>query len=90
LKKAKYDRLKKPQVQAGEIPDAGYLIRLPEIRFNPGAVSAGKMAEIAKIIYSTSSSKRKKPDRQGGPEVISSILPRVMAGLVRLKQERTN
>lgn len=90
MKKARGDRLRKSQGGEGVVCGAKYLIQLPEILFDPHSAPRVKMAEIAQIFYSTASSKKKKSNRQARPEALSSILPRVMAGLIRFKQERTN
>lgn len=70
--------------------DAGYLIRLPEIRFNSELVPRHRLAEIAKIFYSASYEREKRPNENRGPEPLSSILPRVMAEIAQLKQQKTN
>ena len=67
-----------------------YLIRLPEIRFNPGLVPRYKLAEMAKIFYSGAGDKKQKHTGRNGLEAISSILLRVMAEIVKVQQERTN
>lgn len=69
--------------------DAGYLIRLPAIRFNPELVPRQRLAEIAKIFYSTSEREKRRGENRG-PEPLSSILPRVMAEVARVRQQRTN
>jgi len=76
--------------KAHEICGAGFPIRLPPIRFNPELVADSVMPEIARIFYSAASAKKQKPAGRSGPESISSILPRVMAGIARLRQQRAN
>jgi len=90
LKKASEDWRRKSPGWDGAARNAKYLIHLPDIRFDPRLASRERMAEIAQIFYSTTAPKKKKTGRQSGPEPMSSILPRVMAGVIRLKQERTN
>lgn len=76
--------------KAHGICGSGFLVKLPQIKFNPELVLNSRMPEIAKIFYSAADAKRQKPKGKGGPESISSILPRVMTGIVRLRQQRTN
>ncbi len=76
--------------KAHGICGAGFLIRLPQIRFNPELVPDSVMPEIAKIFYSAANAKKQEPAGKSGPESILSILPRVMTGIVRLRQQRTN
>ena len=76
--------------QGNEGVDAGYLIQLPEVRFNPELVPSHRLAEIAKIFYSASYGKEKRSGEDHSPEPLSSILPRVMVEIVRLRQQKTN
>lgn len=76
--------------QENEEVDTEYFIQLPEIRFNSELVPRHKLAEIAKIFYSASYEKEKRLDENRGPEPLSSILPRVMAEIAQLKQQKTN
>jgi hypothetical protein len=69
---------------------AGYMIRIPEIQFDPKLVPRHKLAEMAKIFYSGAQGKAKRRIRTNGPEAISSIIPRVMAEMVKVAEQRTN
>lgn len=75
----------------GKICNPRFLIQLPEVTFNSkGVTDLNNMSEIARIFYSTSKAQKRNSPRKTGPESISDILPRVLIGIVKLKQQKSN
>ncbi len=63
---------------------------LLQFRFNEQMVPRHELLELARIIYSTRKKRTKPAAKQPNAEAISSIIPRVMQKIERLKNEKPN